>query len=62
MSALKAKTASLPKDETEASLFTAHVIVPAMEEVRKYADEAEKLCAKEYWPFPNYYELLYSVK
>ena len=60
--ALKAKTASIPKDETEGALFTAHVIVPAMAEVRKYADEAEKLCAIDYWPFPNYYELLYSVK
>ena len=52
----------LPKEEREAAPLTAHVIVPAMELLRKYADEAEKLCAADVWPFPNYYQLLYSVK
>ena len=59
---LRAKLETLPKDEREAATITAHVIVPAMELVRKYADEAEKLCAANVWPFPNYYQLLYSVK
>ena len=60
--ALRAKLETLPKDEREAANITAHVIVPAMQTVRKYADEAEKLCAADVWPFPNYYQLLYSVK
>jgi glutamine synthetase len=60
--ALRAKLETLPKDEREAANITAHVIVPAMQTVRKYADEAEKLCAADVWPFPNYYKLLYSVK
>ncbi|MBQ4268912.1 MAG: glutamine synthetase III [Clostridia bacterium] len=52
----------MPKDETEAAKRTAYVIVPDMEKVRKFADEAEKLCAKDYWPFPTYYELLFGVR
>jgi glutamine synthetase len=59
---LKEKIADMPKDEREAALKTAHVIVPAMETLRNYADQAEKLCAADVWPFPNYYQLLYSVK
>ena len=60
--ALRDTMKNMPLDERDAALRTAHIIVPAMEEVRKYADEAEKLCADEVWPFPNYYKLLYSVR
>ncbi len=59
---LEADLADMPKDELEAAKRTAYVVVPDMEKVRKYADESEKLCAKEYWPFPTYYDLLFSVK
>ena len=59
---LEADLSDMPKDELEAAKRTAYVIVPDMEKVRKYADESEKLCAKEYWPFPTYYDLLFSVK
>ncbi len=59
---LESDLLDMPKDELEAAKRTAYVIVPDMEKVRKYADEAEKLCAKEYWPFPTYYDLLFSVK
>ena len=60
--ALKATLLDMPKDEREAALRIAHVVVPAMALLRKHADEAEKLCATDVWPFPNYYQLLYSVK
>ncbi|MBO5363053.1 MAG: glutamine synthetase type III, partial [Clostridia bacterium] len=60
--ALRDRLSDMPKDEREAALRTARIIVPAMETLRKYADDAEKLCAAEVWPFPNYYQLLYSVK
>ena len=59
---LEADLADMPKDELEAAKRTAYVVVPDMEKVRKYADESEKLCSKEYWPFPTYYDLLFSVK
>ncbi len=52
----------MPKDEMTAALRTAHVIVPDMETVRAYADLMESLCAKDYWPFPTYCDLLFSVK
>lgn len=40
----------------------AHVIVPDMDEVRRLADGMEKLCSADYWPYPTYTDLLYSVK
>lgn len=36
-------------------------ILPDMEKVREVADKAEVITAKEYWPFPNYTDLLYSI-
>ena len=59
---LKADLSNMPKNEQEAARRTAHVIVPRMREIRGFADEMEKLCAKEYWPFPDYYDLLFGVK
>ncbi|MBQ9118215.1 MAG: glutamine synthetase III [Clostridia bacterium] len=59
---LKSDLADMPKDETTAAMRTAHVIVPDMETVRSLADEMERLCAKEYWPLPTYYDLIFSVK
>ena len=35
-------------------------VIPAMSEVRKYADELETLTAKSCWPWPGYSELLFS--
>ena len=40
----------------------AHVILPDMAAVRSLCDGMESLCAAEFWPFPTYEELLYSVK
>ncbi|MBQ8536156.1 MAG: glutamine synthetase III [Clostridia bacterium] len=37
------------------------VILKAMGDLRVVADELETLCAKEYWPYPTYAELLFSV-
>ncbi|MBQ8885697.1 MAG: glutamine synthetase III [Clostridia bacterium] len=48
--------------EKDAAKRMAHFVVPDMEKVRTYADEAEKLCAKDYWPFPDYTDILYSVR
>jgi glutamine synthetase len=36
-------------------------VIPAMNNVRKYADELETMVGKDYWPFPTYCELLYGV-
>ncbi len=52
----------MPQGEGPASEKMAHVVVPDMEEVRRLADGMEKLTASDYWPFPTYTDLLYSVK
>ncbi len=36
-------------------------LLPRMEALRAAADEAERLTAAAYWPYPSYSELLYSV-
>ena len=36
--------------------------LPAMNELRAVADEAESVTAKDFWPFPTYGELLFSVR
>ena len=36
-------------------------VLTAMEEMRAVADELETITAKDYWPFPTYTDLLYSV-
>ncbi len=37
-------------------------VLPAMAELRVPCDEAEKITAKEYWPFPTYGDLLFGVR
>ncbi len=37
------------------------VIIPKMEEIRKYSDEAESITGADYWPFPTYADLLFGV-
>ena len=59
---LEKDLADIPTDEKEAARKMAHFIVPDMQEVRNFADSAEKLCAKSEWPFPDYTDILYSVK
>ncbi|MCR4720169.1 MAG: glutamine synthetase III [Lachnospiraceae bacterium] len=36
-------------------------VLPKMGELRVLCDEAETLTSKEYWPFPNYADLLFGV-
>ena len=36
-------------------------VIPKMEELRKYVDEAEVLTSEKCWPFPSYGKLLFSV-
>ena len=50
------------RDVQAASQTMAHLIIPDMEEVRALADEMETLTSADYWPYPTYFDLLYSVK
>ncbi len=59
--------AKLEKAENEADVIKSAFIckddvIPAMAELRKYIDDAEKLTAKEYWAIPTYGELLFDVR
>ena len=45
-----------------ASQAMAHEVIPVMEEMRKVIDGMEKITSSEYWPYPTYFDLLYSVK
>ncbi len=45
-----------------ASQAMAHVIIPDMEDLRAKVDEMETLTSSDFWPYPTYYDLLYSVK
>ncbi|MGN1076985.1 MAG: glutamine synthetase type III, partial [Candidatus Gallimonas sp.] len=59
---LEGDLSQIPEGEGPASQKMAHIIVPDMEEVRRLADGMEKLCSSDYWPYPTYTDLLYSVK
>ena len=37
-------------------------VLSIMEKLRSAVDKMEAVTAKEYWPFPNYSELLFGVK
>ena len=59
---LERDLSELPDDILEAARRMAHVVVPDLEAVRKYADESEAYCSKDYWTLPDYTDLLYSIK
>jgi len=59
---LEADLSHVPQGEGPASQQMAHVVVPDMEAVRRIADGMEKICASDYWPYPSYTDMLYSVK
>ena len=62
MKKLEKDLSEMPAGEGPASQKMAHVIVPDMDAVRALADGMEKLCASDYWPYPTYTELLYSIR
>ena len=60
--ALEQATAALPTGDVIAeSAAIRDTVLPAMEALRTYCDEAETLTDKSAWPFPTYAELLFGV-
>ena len=49
------------EDVFASSRFVCDEMLPKMEELRKYVDEAEMLTSQEDWPVPSYGQLLFSV-
>ncbi|HIU88162.1 MAG TPA: glutamine synthetase III [Candidatus Avilachnospira avistercoris] len=63
---LKDKTAELesllkelPEDIVEAADFIADKLIPVMGEIREAADCLERKVAKNYWPYPDYADILF---
>ena len=50
------------KDIIGESAMIRDTVLPEMCELRVAADEAETVTSKEYWPYPSYGDLLFSVK
>ena len=59
---LERDLSEMPEGEQPASQKMAHVVLPDMEQVRSLTDGMEKLCSSDYWPYPTYTDILYSVK
>ena len=60
---LETAVRSLHGLETQAeSSAIRDTVLPSMNELRAVADEAECVTAKDFWPFPTYGELLFSVR
>ena len=62
MKKLETDLSEMPAAIGPASQKMAHVIVPDMEAVRALADSMEKLTSSDYWPYPSYTDMLYSIR
>ena len=49
------------RDSLAKAMFSQSDILPLMEEIRSYIDQAECLCDRTVWPMPTYRELLFGV-
>ncbi|MCM1363621.1 MAG: glutamine synthetase III [Faecalibacterium sp.] len=50
------------EDAQALSRFSHDVLIPAMDDLRTSVDEAEECTSAEYWPYPSYGDLLFSVR
>lgn len=57
-SLLESKNFTNPKENAE---FYRDNIKAQMQELRAIADELETIVNKEFWPFPTYADLLFSI-
>ncbi len=48
-------------DVRASSQAMAHKVVPVMADLRKRVDKMETLTSSDYWPYPSYFDILYSV-
>ena len=55
------KTAEGMEDLQKQADYYHETVIPAMEEIRSYADAAEEYLPDEVLPYPNYQKLLFSV-
>lgn len=55
-------TAKLSTDLAQSANIFRDRVIPSMNELRIVVDEMETIMAKEYWPYPTYGDLLFSVR
>ena len=60
---LKSTLETVPEHADAETLlhYYADTVFTRMKSVRAAADQLETLVASDYWPFPTYYDLLFSV-
>ncbi len=58
---LEKDMSKMPADAKKAMAYCHDTIIPDMTKAREAADKLETLTAKDYWPFPVYSDLLFSV-
>lgn len=49
------------KDAYETAKYYRDTVIPEMDTLRRCSDELETVVGKDFWPFPTYTELLYSI-
>ncbi len=59
---LEKDLAALPQGELPAAQAMAHIVVPDMEALRALVDGMETMTSSDFWPYPTYSDILYSVK
>ena len=52
---------SVISDAVERAEAYCYEVIPAMEKLREVVDTMEPLTASDYWPYPSYGEMLFSV-
>ena len=59
---LSKKAKLIPQEDVDAGAdYIIDQIVPLMDSIRAVADELEKKVAKDYWPYPDYADILFYV-
>ena len=57
--ALQEILTQVPAETTAAAQYHRSAVVPAMNALRRYADELEAITDKSYWPYPTYSDILF---
>ncbi len=58
---LKDISSALPDEPYELAVYYRDTVIPAMKQLRTVSDELEMVVGKDYWPFPTYTDLLYTI-
>ena len=57
----KTEQAARYGENNEGGMFCKNEVIPAMKQLREVCDKLETVTSSQYWPFPSYGDLLFSV-